>query len=94
VAGTTLVLAGVFVIAFRAAMRAHNLPLRSRAVIGAEGVVVSDLAPTGIVHADGETWTATASRTIPAGTRVRVVARHGLTVEVEEAARPPERTGT
>jgi membrane-bound serine protease (ClpP class) len=83
---TALGMAGFFFFVVRAAMAARRLPVRTLAdsLIGAEATVVRDLAPTGVVRAGGESWTARVEggEAIPAGTPVRVVARHGLVLDV------------
>ena len=65
---------------------------RSQVPVGTLGVAKTDLAPSGVVLAAGEQWTAnSASGTrIESGRRVRVVGQDGLTliVDVEPAAAP------
>lgn len=50
---------------------------------GAEGVVVTPLAPTGTVKLRGETWTAYSDEAIASGERVSVIKRDGLQLYVE-----------
>jgi membrane-bound serine protease (ClpP class) len=74
-----------FTIVLRAAVRARRQPVKTGAhnVIGAEGVVVTPLAPTGAVRVQGELWSAHSSHgPVPAGAMVKVVALDGLTLEV------------
>lgn len=52
------------------------------ALIGAKGVVVSDLDPTGQVKTRGQIWRARAPDRLPIGTRVEVVGVDGLEVAV------------
>jgi membrane-bound serine protease (ClpP class) len=52
-------------------------------LVGATGEVSEQLAPSGHVRVQGELWEAHSSTELPAGTRVRVVAVRGLTLEVE-----------
>jgi membrane-bound serine protease (ClpP class) len=52
-------------------------------LVGATGEVSEQLAPSGHVRVLGELWEAHSSTELPAGTRVRVVAVRGLTLEVE-----------
>ena len=52
-------------------------------LIGQEGVAESEVHAEGTVRVLSELWTATSPQTIPAGSRVRVVARNGLTLSVE-----------
>lgn len=77
----------LFSLAVRAAVRAHDAPVRVGAsVVGAEGVVVRDLAPEGVVRVNREEWSARLASdgpdALPAGATVRVVGTAGLTVEV------------
>jgi membrane protein implicated in regulation of membrane protease activity len=55
------------------------------ALIGAEAVADGDLAPRGRVRLRGESWQAESAsgQPVPDGTRVRVRAVHGLTLQVE-----------
>jgi membrane-bound ClpP family serine protease len=55
---------------------------------GSDGVVKRAIAPTGIVYAVGEEWSARSASgsDIPAGEPVRVVGQDGLTLIVEPAA--------
>ena len=52
-------------------------------VVGASGEAKTDIFNEGTVYAAGENWSAHSKTTIPAGTRVKVVAREGVVVEVE-----------
>ncbi len=65
-----------------AAQRApvHNLEI----LIGMTGTVRTDLKPDGSVYVDGEEWSATSRTYLPVGTKVRVIARTGLGLEVEK----------
>jgi membrane-bound serine protease (ClpP class) len=79
---------GFFTIVVDRAIRARRLPLRTGHVplIGAEGVVTTDLAPKGVVQIASERWSAaTIGTPIPAGVNVRVVGVEGLTLRVEPA---------
>jgi membrane-bound serine protease (ClpP class) len=74
-----------FTIVLRAAIRARRQPVKTGAqtIIGADGVVVTPLEPTGSVRVRGQQWTAhTAGGPVPAGAAVKVVDRDGLTLEV------------
>jgi membrane protein implicated in regulation of membrane protease activity len=67
------------------------------ALIGAEAVADGDLAPRGWVHVRGESWQAESASgaSVPAGTRVRVRAVRGLTLQVEpgpDSSSAPPRT--
>ena len=51
--------------------------------VGATGVALTALSPHGIVRAVGEEWSAMADGApIAAGESIRIVARHGLRVQV------------
>jgi membrane-bound serine protease (ClpP class) len=52
-------------------------------LIGAIGEVTDPLAPSGQIRVLGELWEARSSSELPRGSRVRVVALHGLALEVE-----------
>jgi membrane-bound serine protease (ClpP class) len=58
-------------------------------LIGATGEVTAPLAPVGQVRVLGELWEARASSEVPRGATVRVVAMHGLTLDVEPADSAP-----
>ena len=79
----------VGVLLARVARRIHNLPpiLSLEQLIGARGISRSELDPDGVVHVGGQLWSARlrGGRLEP-GQPVRIVARHGLVLEVESAA--------
>jgi membrane-bound serine protease (ClpP class) len=52
-------------------------------LVGATGEVSEGLTPTGHIRVLGELWQARSSSELPAGSRVRVVAVDGLTLDVE-----------
>jgi membrane-bound serine protease (ClpP class) len=83
---TALAMAGFFFFVVRAAMAARRLPVVSAddSLVGSVATVVRPLAPDGVVQAGSESWSARAPAgvSVPAGDRVRVVARHGLVLEV------------
>ena len=86
-----VLLAGFFLFAVSAGIRAQKAPPRSggEMLVGAVGVARSRLDPDGSVHVQGEMWTATAvGGPIDAGQAVRVVAVDGLTVRVKPEPRP------
>ncbi|OFX34975.1 MAG: hypothetical protein A2Z07_11030, partial [Armatimonadetes bacterium RBG_16_67_12] len=79
-------LAGFMFFAVGAGVRAQRAPARSGAIrlIGAIGVARSPLDPDGMVHVQGEMWSAVAvDGPIPDGQRVRVVGLDGLRVQVK-----------
>jgi membrane-bound serine protease (ClpP class) len=72
----------------RVARQIHALPPvpSSSQLIGAYGTSRSELDPDGIVHVGGQLWSARVrGRRLDADQPVRVVARHGLVLEVESA---------
>lgn len=78
-------LAGFFLFAVGAGVRAQRRPASSggEGLIGAVGVARSLLDPEGMVHVQGEMWSAIAEDgPIGDGQAVRVVAREGLRVRV------------
>src|SRR4029077_11955951 len=97
IAVVALGLTAFFTLVLRAVLRARFPPVRtgSHVVIGAQGVVVRELAPTGVVRVRGETWTAeSAGGPVPTGAKVEVVAVRGLTLEVvPEAAEQTTEVG-
>lgn len=54
------------------------------ALIGMEGEARSDIYLEGTIYVRGEEWTAQSDEVIPAGSRVRVIGRSGLSLRVEE----------
>ena len=81
-----VLLVGFFLFAVSAGIRAQKAPPRSgsESLIGAVGVARSRLDPEGMVHVQGEMWTATAvGGPIDDGQPVRVVALDGLRVRVK-----------
>ncbi len=85
-----VLLAGFFLFAVSAGIRAQKAAPRSgsESLIGAVGVARSRLDPEGMVHVQGEMWTATAvGGPIDDGQPVRVVAVDGLRVRVKPEPR-------
>ena len=83
--------AAFFLIVVRAAirMRRSSVEMRDESLVGQEGYVVNDCAPSGVVQIASEEWTAEAVRGNPVrGTRVRVVAMEGLKLKVEPVETP------
>jgi membrane-bound serine protease (ClpP class) len=79
------ILGGFFVFALGAAVRARNYPVVSgqEALIGATGIAISDLAPSGQVRVRGEVWTAGAQGgPITQGDTVEIVGIEGLRLKV------------
>lgn len=87
--GTAVMLAGFFLVAVRAGLRAQRGPRSSggEALVGAIGVVRSKLDPEGQVHVKGELWTAVSvGGPVDVGRTVRVVGVDGLRVRVKPEA--------
>ncbi len=86
IVGTTAGVAAFFVLGLSAAIRAQFVPqvMGRQMVVGRIGAVRQTLAPAGIVHLDGEEWSATSAdgATLPVGASVRVVAVDGLMLKV------------
>jgi membrane-bound serine protease (ClpP class) len=89
------VMAGLLMLFFafvvQAALRARHLRVTSgpETLVGAIGVALSDLDPSGRVRAAKETWTAmTSGGRIAAGTNVRVIRVSGVRLQVEPAETP------
>ncbi len=75
-----------FGFALSALWRVRHLPpgMSTRNLVGAEGVVTTALAPTGVVQVASERWTAESTAgAVPPGARVRVVGTEGLRLRVE-----------
>jgi membrane-bound serine protease (ClpP class) len=64
-------------------MRGEKVQTGVENLVGATGTVTTPLAPSGQVRVLGETWEAQAAAAVPVGETVRVVAVHGLKLEVE-----------
>ena len=76
------------VLLVRVARQIHVVPpVQSlEQLIGAHGTSRSELDPDGVVHVGGQLWSARVrGRRLDADQPVRVVARHGLVLEVESA---------
>lgn len=67
-------------------MRHRKVQTGVEALVGATGEVTSPLAPVGQIRVKGELWEARSATPIDRGAQVRVVAVHGLTLEVTPAA--------
>jgi membrane protein implicated in regulation of membrane protease activity len=81
---------GVFEVAYwQRRMRRRKIQTGIENLIGATGEATERLAPSGQIRVLGELWQARSSSELPPGSRVRVVAVHGLTLEVETVEDPP-----
>jgi len=69
-------------------MRREKVQTGVENLIGATGETTDQLAPSGNVRVLGELWEARSSSELPPGSEVRVVAVHGLILEVESAEEP------
>ena len=84
IGGLASIACGVFEIAyFRRRMKREKVQTGVEHLVGATGEVSERLAPSGHVRVLGELWEAHSSSELSPGTRVRVVAVQGLTLEVE-----------
>ena len=84
IGGLASIACGVFEIAYwRRRMKREKVQTGVERLVGATGEVTERLAPSGHIRVLGELWEAHSSSELPAGARVRVVAVHGLTLEVE-----------
>ena len=72
-------------------VRGQKVQTGAENLVGATGEVTEALAPVGQVRVLGELWEARAASELPPGTRVRVVALDGLTLEVEPDDSPRQR---
>jgi len=79
-------LLGVLEVAYwQRRMRRAKVQTGIENLVGATGEATERLAPSGQIRVLGELWQARSSSELPPGSRVRVVALDGLTVEVEAA---------
>jgi membrane-bound serine protease (ClpP class) len=80
-----------FLVVVRSAMKLRHRKVitRDETIVGAEGTVVRDLRPVGVVQVLAEEWSAESVRGTPRrGDRIRVVAMDGLKLKVEPAEEP------
>ncbi len=94
--GLPIVLAvGFIALVARGAIEMRRRPAPTQpmlALVGADGTAETPIAPTGIVHAQGETWTARSRRgSIRPGEALRVVGVDGLELIVEPAGSRTDR---
>lgn len=88
IGGVVSVMALFFVFVLRAAYTNRRTPviMGPQTMVGATGIVITDLNPMGTVHAHSEEWTAEAlTPPIARGERVQVVEIDGLTLKVKKA---------
>jgi membrane-bound serine protease (ClpP class) len=79
----TLALFGAEVLYFYRRMRGEKVVTGVENLVGATGKVTIPLAPSGQIRVLGEIWEARAAAAVPVGETVRVVAVHGLKLDVE-----------
>ncbi len=80
---TVLVVPFVWLVG-RKSLEALEQPTRNLAgLIGMTGEAKTDILAEGTVYVDGEDWSARSAALIPAGSKVRVLRREGLVLEVE-----------
>ena len=82
-----LVLFGFEVTYWQRRVRHQEVQTGVGTLVGATGEVSESLAPVGQIRVRGEVWEAHSSSELSPGTRVRVVAVNGLTLEVEPVDR-------
>jgi membrane-bound serine protease (ClpP class) len=84
VGGLASIACGVFEITYwQRRMKRQKVQTGVEHLVGATGEVTERLAPSGHIRVLGELWEAHSSTELPPGSRVRVVAVHGLKLEVE-----------
>ena len=68
--------------------RSGEKPTTQQSVVGMTGIAASNLAPSGMVHVNGEDWSAVSDtgETIEKGARILVIDVEGLTLKVFKAA--------
>jgi membrane-bound ClpP family serine protease len=91
IAGTALGLGAFFGLGVASGLRAQSGPPAMGGkdhLLGMTGTVRKTLSPDGLVHVDGEEWSArlVGGGSLAAGARVRVTGMHGLTLDVEPLA--------
>jgi len=79
----------VEVVYWQRRMRHEKVQTGVENLVGATGEVTEVLAPSGKVRVLGELWQARSSSELAPGSPVRVVAVHGLLLEVEAADESP-----
>jgi membrane-bound serine protease (ClpP class) len=87
-AATLFAVAAIIILIFIAGFKAQFERVRTgrEALIGAKGIVTSDLKPKGEIRVMSEFWEATAQNTvIAAGQEVEVIGMDGMTLVVKAA---------
>jgi membrane-bound serine protease (ClpP class) len=90
ISGVAIVSFGVFEVAYwQRRMRRKKAQTGVESLVGSTGEVTERLTPSGQIRVLGELWQARSSSELHPGSRVRVVAVHGLTLEVETTEDAP-----
>jgi membrane-bound serine protease (ClpP class) len=87
--GTSMITGGLFFTVLIFALRAQRAPIRTgqESLVGRQGIVRSELAPTGTVQVGGELWSAELAEgeeKIPINVRIQVVRVHGVRLYVRK----------
>lgn len=83
-----LAVGGAEVLYFYRRMRGEKVVTGVENLVGSTGKVTTPLAPSGQIRVLGEIWEAQAATAVPVGETVRVVAVHGLKLDVERVPVP------
>ena len=90
IGGVAIVSLGFFEVAYwQRRVRRKKVQTGLENLVGSTGEVTERLTPSGQIRVLGELWQARSSSELPPGSRVRVVAVHGLTLEVETTEDAP-----
>ena len=90
IGGLSSVALGVIEVAYlQRRLRHKKVQTGVENLVGSTGEVTERLTASGQIRVLGELWQARSSSELPPGSRVRVVAVHGLTLEVETAEDAP-----
>jgi membrane-bound serine protease (ClpP class) len=87
-AATLFIVAAIIILIFAAGFKAQFRRVKTgkEALIGARGIVTTDLKPKGVVRVMSEFWEATAEdTTVVAGQEVEVIGMEGMTLVVKPA---------
>ncbi|TMD40287.1 MAG: nodulation protein NfeD [Chloroflexi bacterium] len=93
---TVAVIAGIFSFILRKVIAARRQPYAAgeESMVGSIGTVREALNPDGFVFVEGALWQATSTEgPVAVGTQVRVIALHGLRLEVKPLGEQPQAQG-
>jgi len=76
-----IVVWGIYV--YRMNVRVLGMPVQSMELEGAEGKALTDIHEEGKVKVRGEIWNSRSAQEIKKGEKIRILAREGITLEVE-----------